>query len=175
MKAEGDPEQVLDFIRKSDDAFLERGAMAILERIIRQETVARAISSMHWSVLTVERSDFKLLTSDRPILYTPHMMGKDSHVLVPISPTEIFLAARERSFSRRIRARSQSHLARILNGAVVGNATRYVFGSDDRQLRFVQRHMGTKPVPSLIERLHRLRLKRMQDIRKRQLRGAGDE
>ena len=174
LKADGNPDQVLDFIRASGDSFFERGAMEILERIIRQETVAQAIASMHWSVLMVDRSDFKLLTSDRPIIYTPHMMGDDSHVLVLISPTEIFLAARKRDFSRRIRARTQTDFARLLNGAVVGNATKYVYGRDDSQLRFIQHHMGTKPVHSLVERLHRMRLQRMEDIRKRQIRRAGN-
>jgi len=166
LKGEGDPEQVLDFIRASDDPFFERGAIAILERIMRQETAARVIGSMYWSVLNVERSDFTLLTSDRPILYTPHMSGEDSHILVPIGPTEVFLAVRKRSFARHIRARSQSQLARTLNLAVVSNATKYVFGSDDCQLRFVQNHMGKKPIPSLIERLHQLRLERMNSVKK---------
>jgi hypothetical protein len=167
LKAPDDPESVLEFIRASDDLFFQRGAFGILRRIMDHKTIAQAIASLHWSILTVERANFTLLTSDRPILYTPHLMGKESHILVPIGPNQIFLAVRERRFARSIRDRSHSALVRLMNQAIVENADAYVYGVSDQQLEFVQGRMGKSPVPSLVDRLHQMRLNHMNAIKKR--------
>jgi hypothetical protein len=163
-KAAADPEHVLDFIKASEDVFFEKGAFEILKRIMAHKTLARQMMSYEWSVLTVERSKFSLLTSDRPLLYTTHMTRNDSHILVPISPHEIFLAVGDRSFANHIKDRSQTDLVRLINAAVVGNADKYVYGVDDRQLRFVQNRMGAEKAPTLVDRLHAHRLERMKQL-----------
>lgn len=164
-KAAGDPELVLDFIKASEDVFFEKGAFEVLKRIMAHRTLARQMMSYEWSILTVERSKFSLLTSDRPLLYTIHMTRKDSHILIPISPHEIFLAVKNRSFAKHIKDRSQTELVRLINAAVVENADKYVYGVDDRQLRFVQNRMGAKRAPTLVDRIHARRQERMRVLK----------
>lgn len=172
QKAATDPASVLDFIKGSGDVFYEKGAFEVLRRIMDHKSVSRLLMSFHWSVLTVERSDFPLLTSDRPLLYTPHMAGKNSHIVVPISPHEIFVAVKHRKFAENIKNRSQTALVRIINQWVVQNADRYVYGSDDRQKAFVQNRMGTNKSPTLVDRLHAMRLEKMERWRRQEKREA---
>jgi hypothetical protein len=161
LKAPNDPNSVLEFIEASGDLFYQQGAFEILGRIMRHQSATRALASLHWSVLSVEGADFTLLTSDRPMLYTPHMMGKDSHIIMPISPKEIFLAVRERGYAHNIKTRHKTALVRAMNEAVVGGADAFVYGANDQQLSFVQSRMGKHPVPTLVDRLHQMRLNRM--------------
>ncbi|MCX5580280.1 DUF4238 domain-containing protein [Kaistia terrae] len=163
-KAAGDPESVLEYIRSSDDLLFEKGAFTVLRRIMDHKTAARAMVSFHWSVLKVEHARLSLLTSDRPLIYTHHMMGWDSCILLPIGPYEIFLAVKERGYADHIKNRSQTELVRNINQAVVENADHYIYGVDDQQLRFIQNRMGTNKAPTLVDRLNEVRRRRSEAL-----------
>lgn len=161
FKSQDHPASFAEYMESTHPSVYEKGVFSILKRLIDHDEMTNLISSLHWSVLTFEASEYPLLTSDRPIIYTPHMQGRETHILVPISPTEVFLAVREPDYAQHIKRRSQSELGRILNQYVVEGADEFVYGIDDRQLRFVQNRMGKAEKLSLVDRLHQRHLDRV--------------
>jgi len=153
-----DPTTFREYLDTVSDGFFEEGALRILEQIIANQNASRAMLSMHWSVLMADRAENPLLTSDRPIIYTMNFFGNDAHIVLPISPTRIFVAVRERTFARAMKQKGQRELVRILNRHVTGNADEFVYGIDDSQLRFVQNRMSGERVPTLLESIHQHRL-----------------
>ena len=69
----------------------------------------------------------------------------DSHVIMPISPHYAFIAAASRAMIERIaQVDREGRLAGLLNDRVVRQARRYVWATDDSQLRFVENRLGTR-------------------------------
>lgn len=159
-RTDEEPDTVLEFIQQSEEPLFEVGALGIIKRIIGHNVFATMVAALHWSILTVDRSDFTLLTSDRPIVYTPYLQGHDTHIMLPVGPNEIFLAVYEADYADAFRDTSDTALVTILNTAVVENADNSVIGVDDKQLRFVQNRMGKSRSPSLIDRIHQKRMLR---------------
>ncbi|TGV81083.1 DUF4238 domain-containing protein, partial [Mesorhizobium sp. M00.F.Ca.ET.158.01.1.1] len=65
-----DPESLGEFLDAQDSSVYEESAMSIAKRMITHENVSRTIRKMYWSVVSLEASDFELLTSDRPVITT---------------------------------------------------------------------------------------------------------
>jgi hypothetical protein len=137
-----------ELIRNSDQR-----AIVLAKRVMTNERMVRAIASMEWSVLTLENARFELLTSDRPVIYTNELGHPQSHFIMPIGPRRLFMAAKNRELIQRFRGVGQSALQISANAKVTESASKYVFGSDDSQLRFVQNRMGTAKDPTLVERM----------------------
>ena len=66
----------------------------------------------------------------------------NAHIVLPISPTTIFIAAKERKTFDYIRALRSDDLVRSVNNKVAEQAVKYVYGTDDSQLRFVKNRLG---------------------------------
>jgi hypothetical protein len=131
-------------------------AMNFARRIMSNDRLIRGIAAMEWSILTVERAKFALLTSDRPVIYTNYLGSDQSHIVLPVGPRRLFVAVKDRKLIDQMRVAGENALVVATNGHVVGAADKYVYGINDSQLRFVQNRMGTARVPTLIERMHAL-------------------
>jgi hypothetical protein len=100
---------------------------------------------MVWGVVAVEYRTFPLLTSDRPLIMTNGLDRPDAHILMPISPTRVFAAAATQETLRKIiNIASRSTFAKTINDRVTSQARKYVYGTDDTQLRFVANRLGKK-------------------------------
>lgn len=128
-------------------------AIAFAGRIMSNDRLIRGIAAMEWSTLTFQRAKFEFLTSDRPVIYT-NVLGNESHIVLPVGPRRLFVAAKDRKLIDRIRSAGEDALVAATNAHVVGTANKYVYGSNDSQLRFIQNRMGNAKVPTLIERMH---------------------
>ena len=64
-----------------------------LHRFVSNGLAADHIKSMRWSTASLEGTKHSLLTSDRPLVMTNGFARPDGHVAMPISPTQLFLAA----------------------------------------------------------------------------------
>lgn len=127
-------------------------ALRHLKRVISHEKLLSGIEAMSWEILTLE-GNRHLLTSDRPVTYTSVLGHVDSHVVLPVGPRSLFVAASDVSFVRKLRQMKTNEVVALANRAAVEQAHRYVFGSDDEQLRFVQNRMGQSRSPQLVERM----------------------
>lgn len=128
-------------------------AINFIRRIMSNDRLVRGIATMEWSILTCARAKREFLTSDRPVAYTNVLGSDQSHVALPVGPRKLFIAANDRALIDAIRNAGEDALVTATNAATVGAADRYVYGSNDSQLRFVQNRMGKAKAPTLIERM----------------------
>jgi Protein of unknown function (DUF4238) len=107
--------------------------------------LGRQINSMRWTVLSDPNSPFELLTSDRPILVTNGIGKPNAELLIPISPSHLFVATNNLEIERKIRAVWNSRDGvPLINDRVASQARAYVYGSDHSQLTFVEKRLGRR-------------------------------
>lgn len=115
------------------------------------------MAQMHWRILDVPPDTFPLLTSDRAVIRTNGMPKGLGHLVLPIGPRRLFVAAPELDTVEKLQRFSRHRLAQESNQQVVEFAVTYVFGTDDTQRRFVQNRMAKLKQPRLMETVGRER------------------
>jgi hypothetical protein len=135
---------------RTDPTAAEIGATNLLIDIIDNDQLGPTIFDMHWSRVPLKRSKFSLLNSDRPLVRPRGLYDPRGYILLPIAPDMLFLAANDISLARNIFEGNHTLAAKQVNKAVVSQAREFVWGVDDRQLPFVQKHMATAPERPLL-------------------------
>ena len=87
---------------------------------------------MQWFVIHFDETHHMLLTSDRPIVMTNGLAHATSHIVMPISPRRIFVAANNRETIKDLQDMADAGgMAQKLNNRMARQARRYVYGVDD--------------------------------------------
>jgi hypothetical protein len=123
----------------------EVGATNLLIDIIDNDRLGPSIFDMNWSRLLLTDSTLSLLNSDRPLDRPLGLNDPRAYVAFPIAPDMLFLAAHDITLAHKIFEGNHTLAAKQMNRTVVSQAREFVWGVDDRQLPFVQKHMGTAP------------------------------
>lgn len=91
------------------------------------------------------------LTSDRPIIRTNGLAQKGGHIALPIGPRLLFIGSHDTDFLDALLHADQTCLVKECNRQIVEGASRFVYGVDQSQLRFVQNRFGKSPQPRPME------------------------
>ena len=153
QRLEGDPETVQEYLSLQSPGEIDKLSFKIARTLMDHPAVGQTINNMHWIVLNVSKDELPLLTSDRPIWMTTTFFEEDAFISMPIGPRKLFLAAPQISTIQRIEMRSRRQLVKAVNKIVVQHSVKFVYGIDNRSLKFVQKHMATRRHASLLERL----------------------
>jgi hypothetical protein len=134
------------YVPKPVDLEVRRGMSfgRVIQSVVDDANVGKLINGMQWAVVELHEG-FELLTSDRPIVMTNGLKQPDSHIVVPISPRKMFVAAHTRKKIDEINSMGADALAKTCNEVVVSQSHRFVYGTDDRQIRFVDNRLGREP------------------------------
>lgn len=150
---EGMPETAEEWWEQNREEYREAARLQWLRGMIDNEGVGRRINSMSWNVANVGNGKHKLLTSDRPICMTNTIDELDAFIMMPLTPTKLFIAVRRMETLARIRKLSTDELVAEVNLEVVQNARRFVFAADRSQERFILNHFGRSNQPTWMMRL----------------------
>lgn len=154
----GAVQEVKDHVREMHDGRTHPtdagiGATNLLIDIIDNDRLGPEIFDMHWSRVPLTGSKFSLLNSDRPLDRPLGLNDPRAYIAFPIAPDMLFLASNDDTLARFIFDGDHTKAAKKMNKTVVSQAREFVWDADDRQLSFVQKHMGTAPErPLLTER-----------------------
>lgn len=144
-KQPGDPETAEEYFELYHKEVPHIDAANFIRNIIDAGKVAPTIFAMDWSVIDLKKSDYPLLTSDRP-LHMPNGLGnQDSFVAMPIGQKQLFLAATSPDFKRVLRSQKPLEVVKRVNKATVKGAREYVWGGDETQAEFVRKHLASLP------------------------------
>lgn len=110
-------------------------------------------SSFEWTVIDTSSARHELLTSDRPIIHTNGFGHAHSHIVLPIGPRKVFLAAKDNISIQKIKSEKSNDIVKMINEKIVGNAEIYVFGRNVSQFGFIKKHMGTHSAPTILDML----------------------
>ena len=114
----------------------------VLQHVIDSSNVGLFISNMRWSLVNVQNSGQRFLTSDRPVVTTNGANHPEGYIMLPISPTQLFVALNNIEMENRLRYTDSRSLVNQVNDLVAKQAQRFVYSADERQLRFVENRLG---------------------------------
>ncbi len=145
-----DPTTFEDYYARTNPAAAEISATNLLTTMIDNDRVGPTIFHMHWNRVPLERSKVSLLNSDRPLDRPLGLSDPRAYIALPIAPDMLFLASNDAALARVIFEGNHTEAAKKMNKTVVSQAREFVWGVDDRQLAFVQKHMGTVPERAIL-------------------------
>jgi len=145
------------FHGKLDEAFQElrestmsRQVEQILGAMSDDELIDRLVA-MEWEIIDTASSQNDLLTSDRPVVVNRNEQTEGNTVIVlPVGPRKLFVASTAPKLVSELKKVGAKKLTEVVNIDVVGAADQYVYGSSDRQLRFIQNRFGMNRAPSFV-------------------------
>jgi hypothetical protein len=116
----------------------------VLPGFLSPGLVVRELVAMQWRTKVLTAASHRMLTSDRPVIMTNGFAHHEGHVAIPLSPTTLFIATRNDETYSKINGMSDDLTVRAVNSKVCEQAIDYVYGADDRQLRFVANRLGKR-------------------------------
>jgi len=146
----GLPESVSEYEAQVAPFAAEQTALKIATTLIEHERVRNFISTMNWAIVDVGMTGKSLMTSDRPVVMTNGFGQPDGHIVLPISPNRLLVAATIPNTIDWITGMSRAVLVREMNRKVVGQAVGEVFAVDPHQIDRVQKYMSKLDHPSFI-------------------------
>lgn len=147
MKTEYDPETVEEYLAQFSPRASVTAAMEQLPAIIQNEFLGRHIVNMLWLTIEITKGDF--LISDEPLIMSNGIGKPDGHIVMPISPKILFVAANNGATARMIDQLPRKDLVRLTNEKVVGRARNFVAANDLSQTRFIENRFGRTPEASI--------------------------
>jgi Protein of unknown function (DUF4238) len=141
----GDADVIEVYREALSDERLERLKLQLLQMNMDSEYLGTALNRMLWAVIRFDETHHLLLTSDRPIVMTNGLGHADSHLVMPVSPLQIFIAANNQETVKNLHEMAESGgMAQRLNNRMARQARRYVYGVDDSMLHFIEPRLGQK-------------------------------
>lgn len=117
----------------------------LLVRLLNSDIAIPEIQSFRfWTCRLGRYTHPTFLTSDRPIIMTNGLRQEDAHVVLPLSPLVLFIAARNDQLYRQIRKMPSTKVAKLANEKVARQSHRYVYGADASQQDFVAKRLGAR-------------------------------
>jgi hypothetical protein len=138
----GDPNR--DQRGRKLQGFVEQHQALLLQNLLNSDLIGGRLINMLWSVVSFNNMRHSLLTSDRPFVMTNGIAHTNSHMAVPISPTQCFVAAGSIEELKKLKSIDAAHFVFQTNDKMARLARKFVYGVDDKQLRFVANRFGKK-------------------------------
>jgi hypothetical protein len=144
IKRPSDPDTYEEFIEKSVHHPAGQMSVYAVQNLIDSPRMGGHLNQMRWAVVTFNKEKHTLLTSDRPIIMTNGIIGQNDHLVLPVGPRMLFLATNNIETENRLRAIDAGIFMAQVNNRVVSQARKYVYGNDNKQLRFVENRLGRR-------------------------------
>jgi hypothetical protein len=150
----GDPPTYAEYAQLHGPNPAARTIVRVVQKLADNEELGRRINSMRWTVLSDPDPKFELLTSDRPMLMTNGIGPPRGHLIMPISPSHIFVATNNVETENHVRTvwKNRDAIAQV-NDRVASQARKYVYSADDRPLAFVSNRLGLGHTADPLENL----------------------
>jgi hypothetical protein len=123
---------------------VEQRKALLLQDLVNSELNGTVLINMLWTVQHFTKTRHKLLTSDRPFVMTNGIAYPNSHIVIPISPSQCFCAAGSIAEQLKLRSLSAAQFIFLVNDKMASQARKFVYGVDDTELLFVTERFGQK-------------------------------
>jgi hypothetical protein len=121
---------------------IERKRAMLLQTMLNSEMIGNHLINMHWSTVRFDSSAGPFLTSDRPVVMSGAMLLPQAHIVVPISPTQCFVAVNTGETLNIFKEMSSAEFIGKMNDRMACQARRFVYGLDDTYMEFVSERLG---------------------------------
>jgi len=140
VKGDVDAPTLLAWTEQKFVGLTDNIGMMILPDIITDPKHTEIIADMHWWIEDVSGANVQLLTSDRPLWVSTGLMKPNCLLALPLSPTHIFFASRNRDLQAALHREGANRLARRCNESLATQAARFVYGK--AEAAFIDRRLG---------------------------------
>jgi hypothetical protein len=140
-RTESDPPTFDEYERLHNTGELARLHGKLLIDLMLSSKMSRLIFRMHWGVMEFRRYQHTLLTSDRPVA-TNILPLQGNHICIPIGPTKMFFASETEKGEQDFQHLDPKLVMQASNDMTVRRASRYVYGRDNKQVRFVENRLA---------------------------------
>ena len=124
---------------------IEHVNILLLQMAMDSKPVGDELITMVWGSIHFHNPGFRLLTSDRPTIMTNGIKHDYSHIVLPICPDRVFVAARSRQIVQKLKlVFDRPETPARLNDLIARQARRFVYDTTDVQLRFVENRLGQR-------------------------------
>jgi len=138
----GDPQTFEQFKKSLTDTDFQGITLQVLAKVMNSELLGTQLINMRWGVIRAKSPNYPMLTSDRPLIMSDGIGHEGGFILMPISSTRAFVAANNVVTANTI-SREPNFAARV-NDFMCRQARRFVYGSNDAQLRFISNRLGKR-------------------------------
>jgi hypothetical protein len=113
------------------------------QELIDLRNVGGFINSMRWHVVEIINASYNLLTSDQPVVMSNGLQYDNAYILLPLSPSVLFVATNSTETEKRIaRSIKSDRCVQQINNIVSSQAERYVYDINEDQIRFIDHRLG---------------------------------
>ena len=149
IRKEADPKLFSDYLRARPVQEQKRHFFNLYLSMFNSKPTGDFINNMKWRFWRVETDDYEFYTSDRPIVKTNGLRSPRGHLLIPVAPNFVFLAASSDEVFRDIISLKPKLLIKEANRIVVGGAVKFAYSTKDDCGKFMRNNFGTKPQPRI--------------------------
>ena len=137
------PASYKDYVYSKNEGGQARIVLHFVQGVMDNHHLGPFLNNLHWELLDLSRSSYRLLISDRPAQMM-NVQNEKALVLLPMSPSLMFVAFRDPRIFQRLRNLDSNRVCKESNQFLVQRARRFVFSSDESQRDFIISHMSTK-------------------------------
>ncbi len=161
IRIDGKPDTFSEWLAQLPEVAVEQSMFSLYQSMIDNEHIGRFINCMQWRVVNTTSSNLNLLTSDCPVFTTNGLRYANSHLVMPIGPHRIFVAANNREVIQRAVTMPARELVKATNKAIVRGARNYVFAKSATvtEGKFISENFGVAPQKRILDSMfdqHRL-------------------
>lgn len=118
----------------------------LIELLIRSARIGEAINQMQWRVHRLDKLELGFILGDLPLMMSNGLGHERSFVILPISPTKLFIASPDTNLINAFTTQYPHVLERAINDAVARQSSHIVIARDDRLRQFInERFLRGKP------------------------------
>jgi hypothetical protein len=145
LKGHDDPPTAEEYLQQNKDRISSISNLELMANVMQSKLISNRLLEMSWHLGKFTNLVNTILTSDRPLVMTNGLKADDSHVVMPLSPQHVLcIAASDKVAKELIALSGGGELAARINDRMARQARKFVYGVDDRQLRFVENRLGEK-------------------------------
>jgi hypothetical protein len=147
IKQPGDPDTYDEYLERIDPLIPVKARSELIMKMFDNQIIGEHINKMQQAVIDVSAAPYTLLTSDRPVgLFT--IKEANGMITLPISPTKLFVAVNDRRKLDHLGRKRPADIVSHVNTHLVSRARRFVWGRDQSQKAFIEKHMSTNLEPT---------------------------
>lgn len=151
LKQKDDPPTAEEWLEKNRERVTEISKLEVMANVMQSELVGNRLLSMYWHLGRFENLKHTILTSDRPIVMTNGLKADDSHIVMALSPKHMLCIAASEKVAHDVTSMPPAEIVQTWNDRMARQARKFVYGQNDRHLRFVENRLGEKIVWSPFE------------------------
>lgn len=145
-KQDGWPETVDELLKQKDPFFFQNFSIDLLPNVItgkNNDKYHQIIHNMEWATVDVSKSNWSLLTSDKPAMFTDNLESDKCIICVPLTPSKCFIAnysGKVIEAHLKIAEKEPKTLVKMINTSIIRQAPKWVISNSIVADNFIRKH-----------------------------------